>query len=431
MKMFPKTQDQTIDRLLRVQGGGSGKESQPCREFDADLANAYVERSLPTNETARYEQHLAVCSPCRKSIITLTRMAQADVVTARAETAGGRIREGSWVQRWRGALTAPQWAMAAAAAIVLAITLPLILSHRGPGSEPVVAVNGDDSSSYATNPPVRQTAQGAVPGAAANSGNDAADAAREPNAAGREAAPPSEKAAAVAETKKDTPTEPQALARNEADTASAGVDAKTTKPAESQPADQVIAKNETPAQPGAPAPAAAEAPLPKIDEKDAKRLADDQDAAKDTTLKPGHNDGDARKAETTAVRPDTIAPPPPPPSRAADSGRARRDGEAASGPAASRFQPPSREAARAPRGPSRKVGNHTFWLRGDVWTDKDYDPNKEMPVVTIIRDSDVYNDLLAKEEKIKPFLTGFTGDARVIFIFKGTVYKLIPQDSDR
>ena len=61
--MFPKTQDHTIDRLLRVQGGGSGKESQPCREFDADLANAYVERSLTTGETARYEQHLATGQP--------------------------------------------------------------------------------------------------------------------------------------------------------------------------------------------------------------------------------------------------------------------------------------------------------------------------------------------------------------------------------
>src|ERR1044072_6667063 len=83
MKMFPKMQDHTIDRLLRAQSGGSGKELPLCREFDADLANAYVERSLTTHETARYEQHLAACSPCRKSIITLTRMAQADVAAAR------------------------------------------------------------------------------------------------------------------------------------------------------------------------------------------------------------------------------------------------------------------------------------------------------------------------------------------------------------
>src|ERR1044071_5586476 len=111
MKMFPKTQDHTIDRLLGAQGGGSAKESPPCREFDADLANAYVERSLTTHETARYEQHLAACSPCRKSIITLTRMAQADVAAARTATPVGQSRGESWVKRWLGALTAPQWAM--------------------------------------------------------------------------------------------------------------------------------------------------------------------------------------------------------------------------------------------------------------------------------------------------------------------------------
>src|SRR4051812_37175517 len=98
MKMFPKMQDHTIDRLLRAQGGVSGKESPLCREFDADLANAYVEHSLTAGETARYEQHLAACSPCRKSIVALTRMAQADAEAARTDTAVGRTQGESRVQ---------------------------------------------------------------------------------------------------------------------------------------------------------------------------------------------------------------------------------------------------------------------------------------------------------------------------------------------
>ena len=68
-----------VAAFLASKGGGSGKDSRLCREFDADLANAYVERSLTASETARYEQHLAACSPCRKSIIALTRMASLSI----------------------------------------------------------------------------------------------------------------------------------------------------------------------------------------------------------------------------------------------------------------------------------------------------------------------------------------------------------------
>src|SRR5437763_13122290 len=106
MKMFPKTQDHTIDRLLGAPGGGQRKPSPPCREFDADLANAYVERRLTASETAGFEQHLAACSPCRKSIVALTRMAQAEVGTARTDKAVGRTQGASPVKRWLGLLTA-------------------------------------------------------------------------------------------------------------------------------------------------------------------------------------------------------------------------------------------------------------------------------------------------------------------------------------
>src|SRR4051812_25329889 len=129
MKMFTKTQDKTIDRLLGAQGGRPGNAASLCAEFDADLASAYVERQLAASAVAGYESHLAACSPCRKSIIALTRLAQAEAAPAVAAATVERRPAISPVRRWIGALTAPQWAMAAAAAIVLAITLPLVLSY--------------------------------------------------------------------------------------------------------------------------------------------------------------------------------------------------------------------------------------------------------------------------------------------------------------
>src|ERR1700754_3185866 len=118
-RMFPKTQDNTFDRLLRAQGRGPDNGPRLCQEFDADLANTYVEHGLTANETARYEQHLAACSPCRKSIIALIRLAQVEPAAARTDTAVGRTPTESPLRRWLGMLTPPQWAMAAAAAIVL------------------------------------------------------------------------------------------------------------------------------------------------------------------------------------------------------------------------------------------------------------------------------------------------------------------------
>jgi hypothetical protein len=54
-----------------------------------------------------------------------------------------------------------------------------------------------------------------------------------------------------------------------------------------------------------------------------------------------------------------------------------------------------------------------------------------MPMVTIFRDSDVYRELFSKHSGMRPFLTGFAETARVIFVYKGMVYKLIPQEGSK
>jgi hypothetical protein len=86
--------------------------------------------------------------------------------------------------------------------------------------------------------------------------------------------------------------------------------------------------------------------------------------------------------------------------------------------------------AESVRPTEKKVGSKKFSLKDDTWTDKDFDPDKGLPTVTIIRDSNVYNELLGKQAGLKPYLTGFGGTERAIFVYKGTVYKLIPQQSN-
>ena len=72
-----------------------------------------------------------------------------------------------------------------------------------------------------------------------------------------------------------------------------------------------------------------------------------------------------------------------------------------------------------------------FWLHDNTWTDKDYDPSKEMPSVTIIHDSDVFKEVIAKKSGLKTYLAAFAENERAIIVFKGTVYKLIPQNGNQ
>jgi len=85
------------------------------------------------------------------------------------------------------------------------------------------------------------------------------------------------------------------------------------------------------------------------------------------------------------------------------------------------------DSADAVRPEERKFNGKRFLLRDGAWTDKDFDPNKDLPVVIIIRDSNVYKEVLNKRPGLKPFLTGFQPGERAIIVYKGTVYRLIPQ----
>ncbi|PYT05311.1 MAG: hypothetical protein DMF60_12380, partial [Acidobacteria bacterium] len=75
----------------------------------------------------------------------------------------------------------------------------------------------------------------------------------------------------------------------------------------------------------------------------------------------------------------------------------------------------------------KRINKKDFFFRDNTWTDKDYDPNKDLPVVTIVRDSNVYRELLAKRASLRPYFEGFPENQRAIIVYKGTVYKLIPQ----
>src|SRR5262245_35046652 len=78
MKSSVETKDGAIDNLLRAYVSRPSNHHQVCPEFDPDQANAYIERSLTGSARTKYEQHLSECVPCRKSVVALMRMAEAE-----------------------------------------------------------------------------------------------------------------------------------------------------------------------------------------------------------------------------------------------------------------------------------------------------------------------------------------------------------------
>lgn len=424
-----------IDKLLRASGARPGDPPQVCREFDADLANAYVERSLTAGEIAHYEQHLSACTPCRKSVVALTRLSAADPASSRTNAkpvAFDEPRTGQLTTRrgWFGALLTPRWAMAAAAVIVLAISLPFLLASRKSrmeqspsATQSVTAPSTDqalDSFAPAVDKPrealaANVTSQPSQPPAASNS----------PATVEKESAHTNGPATATTQPSVTDAPPADALA-----TAAAPKPAVETKPASS---DEAIAKKTERAEGGVPGGASAprqnEPPLPKIDPGPAKSLPADKDTpAPVTTLTRGRDDGKEReKADTTIRSESNIAPPPKP--QTPEPHASRKGMSAKTAGAALRDR--SEEARSRPRLPGKKVAKKQFWLRDNVWTDEDYSPDKDMPVVTLIRDSEVYKEVLVARAGMKSYLTGFGETESVIFVYKGTIYKLVPQKDNK
>ncbi|OLE48579.1 MAG: hypothetical protein AUI36_20945 [Cyanobacteria bacterium 13_1_40CM_2_61_4] len=76
-----------------------------------------------------------------------------------------------------------------------------------------------------------------------------------------------------------------------------------------------------------------------------------------------------------------------------------------------------------------KIFGKRFLWKDGAWTDKKFDPDKGLPVVAIIRASNVYNEVLNKHAGLKRYLDVLPETERAIIVYEGTVYKLIPQQN--
>ncbi|MFP5261247.1 MAG: hypothetical protein ACLGJB_05000 [Blastocatellia bacterium] len=429
--MFRKTEDGAIDNLLRAQAGRAGRPPAPCQEFDPDLANAYVEHSLPVRARAHYEQHLSLCAPCRKSVVALARMAEAEGAFAEKSRAASLPREPRW-KALLGAMSRPQWAMATAAVVILVISVPLVLSRKGAGvNQPPEQAKLDQPSPSAAAPAEYKASQDNPGGRPVDGGRAQAEPPQQVASSQQDRNAP--RPARPAEDSGDGAAQPSAeTAGGVAGGAMARSEPPQTQPVEAKPvsqgADQPPAKDigqvPVPAQDAAAPPpqqAAAEEKLAKIDSDKAKSVAEQgKEKVEVSVLQPGRPDGESRAGRDAVVRPGEITPPPAP----STGSRGRNAMTSPPGGINSRLTDPARNRGR---GGERKINGKKFWLKDGTWVDKDYNPDKDMPVVTFVRDSDVYKEHLAKRQGLKSYLNGFDDNERVILIYKGTVYMIVPQ----
>lgn len=391
----------SMDSLLRAYV--SRPSNRECSEFDADLANAYIERGLTTASRSRYEEHLSECAPCRKNVIALSRLIEPESrpsISARADTRlGGRQIFG--VTSW------PRWAMAAAAVIVLAISLPLLLTRKEnrvaqEASRAVAELQAPDNTQAINR------SREMSPAPAAKQSAASASASAEPK--------PSEKRQTDT-VSSNAPVPPQQPAATAGDRAASGGKLEAKK--EPATVDQVQAKSGGQQVSEV---AAGQAQQEKRSDKDDALAARQQQPSKDAADTKSSEQDQQNAKEKTRVAESAATPPPP----------------AAPGAKVARLKRPSAKLGLRDSSPTesvrpteKRVGSKRFSLKDDTWTDKDFDPAKDLPVVTIIRDSNVYNELLSKQTKLKPYLEGFGGTERAIIVYKGTVYKLIPQQSNQ
>lgn len=89
-----------------------GAPVAPCSGFDADLANAYLERALSPLALNRFETHLAGCAECRHHVVALARLADTLTVAPVRVAPPVLVAEPAWM-RWRTAVAQwfdlPQW----------------------------------------------------------------------------------------------------------------------------------------------------------------------------------------------------------------------------------------------------------------------------------------------------------------------------------
>src|SRR5215212_7150213 len=132
-----------MDLLLRRLGRSASDLPKDGDHLDVDELSSYAENALPAAARARYTEHLAECSSCRKLVAQLS--SSVSVVTV-ADTA--KASEPSALRKFLASLFSPtvlRFAVPALGLIIVAV-IALTVSRQSGTDSPVARMNDQDQN---------------------------------------------------------------------------------------------------------------------------------------------------------------------------------------------------------------------------------------------------------------------------------------------
>jgi hypothetical protein len=382
-----------IDLLLRQLSGRNGVPVSEIDEqhLDADELNSYVAKALPAPARARYMEHLADCSSCRKLVAQLS-AAQGPVTAPLPVSAVAP----SGLKSFLASLFSPMVLRYAVPALGLIVIAALGIFVLRPQQEAgTVAQLSNEAPATAPIPrqeaPASSSPQAFADGLTNTSANK--------QASESEAVGPVAKDAGRAKASDDQTDLP-----GDAAGASAGAQPPAAKVA------APVVQNEPP-------PATADSAKAKKEQAETVAVQ----ATPNEPIKRDYNSGESVDATVTpgqTTRRDVQV-------RAAQRGvTPMAGGGVAKAPAESKTESKaeskveSREAEVAAE--TRSVAGRSFRKSAGVWIDTAYDSAK--PITAVARGSEQYRALVADEPSIKTIADEL--DGQIVVVWKGRTYRI-------
>ena len=384
-----------IDLLLRQL---SRRNGVPVSEFDeqhldADELNSYVANALPAAARARYTEHLADCSSCRKLVAQLS-AAQGPVAV---QQSGSVVAPAGW-KSFLASLFSPmvlRYAVPALGLIVIGVVGIFVFNQQR--SAPSIAQLSPESRVAVPSPMPQASVSENFSNDSSTESKPLRGAVDTPQPAGR-----------VGESKPEAATQPAApvIANKPADAAGA-------------------AAGPPPAAPKAVV--ADEPPPPKEVDKLKKGDVDAQVAASSERAKQREQEAsknEARKEETVTVTPSTET-------RRDIAIQSARGAQSSPTGGVGDYNRPAKAATAKARGAeeskdadaateTRSVAGRRFRKSGGVWIDSDYDRSK--PTTNVARGSEQYRALVGDEPSIGAIARELAGE--IIVVWKGRTYRI-------
>ena len=405
--MRPESNNE-IDLLLRQLSRRNGAPVSENEEqhLDADELNSYVANALPPAARARYTEHLADCTSCRKLVAQLS-AAQGPASVSQS----GSVVAPSGLKSFLASLFSPmvlRYAVPALGLVVIAV-VGIVVFRQNERQGSIAGLTEAQQRKEAVNQP--QPAESASPQAyydnntVAKNNTSRAEKEATPSAAG-DVAPATKEAPAVAKGAVDetgtAAAEPPPAAPKAAQKVDAEDDEDSLKlkkdAAEKQAAAREANKERDIANKNEPAKA----------ETSTVTVTQDTTARKDIAVRS------AKSADADVTRGSALKRAPAPAGGTAS----------ATGQADSRSREQSNEQSK-PTGTfanaeTRSVAGRRFRKTGSVWTDTGYDSSSAVTVVK--RGSEQYRALIADEPSIREIADALDGE--VIVVWKGRTYRI-------